>query len=89
MSEDIRKMVDKIKELEGIIIDLEFESKELKLKSNIYLATLQDIKHSCIDEIKVNEENIRFKLGDIKDVTVIENVLNYINEISTLYKIRI
>ncbi len=80
---------EKIDELEGNIVDLKFQLKDLKYKSDIYLSTLQDIKHSCADAIKTNDENIRFKLGDGMDVGVIQNILEYLENITRLYNIKI
>lgn len=85
----INKYLSKINSLEGSIIDMEFELQKLRLERNVYLSIIQDIKQSCKDYIKTNEENIRFNLGEPLQVEVVEHLLNYINNIARIYKLRI
>lgn len=80
----------KIKELEGLIVDLKFDLKKSKDKELIYLDILSNIDNSLKVLFKREQENERFNLGD--DVNYRECILNLksaLDEYKRVYKLRL
>jgi hypothetical protein len=81
---------DKIKELEGLIVDLKFDLNKSKDKEMIYLDILSNIDNSLKVFFKREQENERFNLGD--DVNYRECIVNLksaMDEYIRVYKLRL
>ena len=80
----------KIEQLEGEIIELQYQLKKSKDKEMIYLDILSNIDNSLRILFKREQENERFNLGD--DVNYRECILNLkssLDEYKRIYKLRL
>lgn len=79
---------EKIRELEGEIVDLKFDLQRSKDKELIYLDILSNIDLSIKELIKQEKENERFKLGETIDYKgSVLNLQNALNEYKRVYRI--
>jgi hypothetical protein len=81
---------EKIKELEGLIVDMRFDLKTNRDKEMIYLDILSNIDNSLKVLFKREQENERFNLGD--DVNYRESIVNLkesLDEYKRIYKLRL
>jgi DnaJ-domain-containing protein 1 len=81
---------NKIEQLEGEIIELEYQLKKSKDKEMIYLDILSNIDNSLRILFKREQENERFNLGD--DVNYRECIVNLkesLDEYKRIYKLRL
>jgi hypothetical protein len=81
---------EKIKELEGLIVDMRFDLKTNRDKEMIYLDILSNIDNSLKVLFKREQENERFDLGD--DINYRECVVNLksaLDEYKRIYKLRL
>jgi hypothetical protein len=81
---------EKIKELEGLIVDMRFDLKTNRDKEMIYLDILSNIDNSLKVLFKREQENERFNLGD--DVNYRECIVNLkesLDEYKRIYKLRL
>jgi hypothetical protein len=80
----------KIEQLEGEIIELQYQLKKSKDKEMIYLDILSNIDNSVRILFKREQENERFNLGD--DVNYRESIVNLkeaLDEYKRIYKLRL
>ena len=80
----------KIEQLEGEIIELQYQLKKSKDKEMIYLDILSNIDNSVRILFKREQENERFNLGD--DVNYRECIVNLkesLDEYKRIYKLRL
>lgn len=78
---------NKIQELEGEILELEFALKDHRDKERIYQEILSDINSSLIDLFKKEEENIRFNFGEETDYRqCMIGMKEYLDNIKSVYK---
>lgn len=80
----------KIEQLEGEIIELQYQLKKSKDKEMIYLDILSNIDNSLRILFKREQENERFNLGD--DVNYRECIINLkeaLDEYKRIYKLRL
>ena len=80
----------KIEQLEGEIIELQYQLKKSKDKEMIYLDILSNVDNSLKILFKREQENERFNLGD--DVNYRECILNLkssLDEYKRIYKLRL
>lgn len=78
---------NKIQELEGEILELEFTLKDHRDKERIYQEILSDINNSIIDLFKKEEENIRFNLGEETDYRqCMIGMKEYLDKIKSVYR---
>lgn len=80
----------KIEQLEGEIIELQYQLKKSKDKEIIYLDILSNIDNSLRILFKREQENERFNLGD--DVNYRECIINLkeaLDEYKRIYKLRL
>lgn len=81
---------EKIKELEGLIVDMRFDLKTNRDKEMIYLDILSNIDNSLRVLFIREQENERFDLGD--DINYRECVVNLksaLDEYKRVYKLRL
>ena len=81
---------EKIKELEGLIVDLRFDLKKNRDKEMIYLDILSNIDNSLRFLFIREQENERFDLGD--DINYRECVVNLksaLDEYKRIYNLRL
>lgn len=81
---------EKIKELEGLIVDMRFDLKTNRDKEMIYLDILSNIDNSLKVLFEREQENERFNLGD--DVNYRECIVNLkesLDEYKRIYKLRL
>ena len=81
---------NKIEQLEGEIIELQYQLKKSKDKEMIYLDILSNIDNSVRILFKREQENERFNLGD--DVNYRECIVNLkesLDEYKRIYKLRL
>lgn len=81
---------EKIEFLENEVIELIYQLKKSKDKEMIYLDILSNIYGSVKTIFKREEENDRFKLGDV--INFRDNVVNLkdsLNEYIRIYKLRL
>ena len=80
----------KIEQLEGEIIELQYQLKKSKDKEMIYLDILSNIDNSLRILFKREQENERFDLGD--DINYRESVVNLksaLDEYKRIYNLRL
>lgn len=83
-------MEDKIESLEEEIIELKYQLKKSKDKEMIYLDILSNINTSLKTLFKKEEENERFKFGEV--INFRENLINLkesLDEYIRIYKLRL
>jgi hypothetical protein len=81
---------DEIQELEGIVIELEYQLKKSRDKEMIYLDILSNIDNSLKVLFKREEENERFDLGDdVNYRECIVNLKNALDDYKDIYKLRL
>ncbi len=80
----------KIEQLEGEIIELQYQLKKSKDKEMIYLDILSNIDNSLRILFKREQENERFNLGDdVNYRECIENLKSALDEYKRVYKLRL
>ena len=80
----------KIEQLEGEIIELQYQLKKSKDKEMIYLDILSNVDNSLRILFKREQENERFDLGD--DINYRECIVNLqlsLDEYKRIYKLRL
>jgi hypothetical protein len=76
-----------VQRLEGEVFELESQVKEHRDKERIYQEILSDINNSIIDLFKREEENVRFKLGEVTDYKqCLIGMQEYLDKIKREYK---
>lgn len=81
---------DEIQELEGIVIELEYQLKKSRDKEMIYLDILSNIDNSLKVLFNREEENERFDLGDdVNYRECIVNLKNALDDYKEIYKLRL